>query len=235
MVFKKKTKSIYQNPIPGTNPGVFNLKSKISNQKSLAGFTLIEIIVAVFVFTLIVYGLIGLVSSILTNSKQSSTQLSDVDQSRKLVSQIVNELRNAQTSASGGYSLDTAADQQLIFYSNTDTDVPIERVRYYTQGGNLYKGITQYNGFTYNTSTESSVIVQQDVANASSTPLFYYYDGSYVGSSTQASLVQPVNVTAVKFVKINLQVYNKGGVKNTGVYTITASAAVRNLKTNLGQ
>ena len=54
-------------------------------------------------------------------------------------------------------------------------------------------------------------------------------------ASTQSSLAQPVNVTQVKFVKINLQIYNKAGVKNTNTYTVTAGAAIRNLKTNLGQ
>ena len=131
--------------------------------------------------------------------------------------------------------MDTADDQQIIYYTpNVDSDSSIERVRYYVQNGQLYKGVTEYNGSTYNTSTESSSIVQKDLANGG-TPLFYYYDGSYTGSSTQVSLSQPVNVTLVKMVKLNLQIYNKAGVKNTNTYTITASAAIRNLKTNLGQ
>jgi hypothetical protein len=45
----------------------------------------------------------------------------------------------------------------------------------------------------------------------------------------------PVNATQVKFVKVNLQIYNKAGITNKNTYTITASAAIRNLKTNLGQ
>ena len=198
------------------------------------GFTLIEVVVSVFLFSLIVYGVIGLVSNILTVSRQQGGLLSDQDQSRQVVFQMMKELRDAQVGANGGYYLDTAASQQIIFYSNADTDAAIERIRYYVQNGQLWKGVTNPNGTVYNTSTEQTVLIQKDLANGGN-PLFYYYDDTYVGSSTQTSLAQPVNVTSVKFIQANLQVYNKAGVRNTGIYTITGSGAVRNAKTNLGQ
>lgn len=214
---------------------VSKLKKRIGERKSSAGFTFIEIIVAIFGFTLIIGGIVALFSGIFRSSSQQSTLLSDADYARKLAFQIANEIRNAQTGSNGAYVLDTAGDQQIIFYStNADTDSSIERIRYYIQSGKLYKGTTEYNGSTYNTSTERTVLVQNDLANGS-TPLFYYYDGSYTGSTTQTSLTQPVNVTAVKMVKLNLQIYNKGGVKNTNYFTVTSSSAIRNLKTNLGQ
>ncbi len=202
--------------------------------KSGAGFTLIETVVAIFAFAIIMIGLVALISQIITGSRKQSDLLADTDQARKVAFGIVNELRNAQTGLNGAYALETAGNQQIVYYSNSDRDTNIERIRYYLQNGKLYKGIVEYNGSSYPTSTEFSTLMQNDVANSSSTPLFYYYDSSYVGSSTQASLTQPVNVTAVKYVKVNLQVYNKAGVKNTNFFTITAGGTVRNLKTNLG-
>ncbi len=199
-----------------------------------SGFTLIEIMISIFVFTMIAYGLISLLSNILTASSVRGGLLSDQDQARKVGFQIIKELRNGQTGMNGAYVLDTAQDQQIIFYSNADTDTPIERIRYYVQKGKLYKGITEFNGSIYNTTTEQSIMVQNNLANASNVPIFYYYDDTYVGSSSQVSLSQPVNVTAVKFIKVNLQVYNKAGVANNTFYTVTASGAIRNLKTNLG-
>jgi hypothetical protein len=79
-----------------------------------------------------------------------------------------------------------------------------------------------------------SVKVLDNVANGVN-PVFYYFDDSYIGSSSQASLAQPVNPTQVRFVKVLLQIPNKAGVLNTNTYTITAGGAVRILKTNLGQ
>jgi type II secretory pathway component PulJ len=210
-----------------------NLEFRIKNSRS--GFTLIEIMVVVFGFSLIVWGIIGLFSNIFFSTNQQNLSLSDADLARKLVFQMATELRNAQTGSNGAYVLDTAATGTIIFYSpNAISGPAVERVRYYVQNNQLFKGITSYNGTAYNTSTENTYVVANDLANGSS-PLFYYYDGTYIGSSTQTSLAQPVNVTQVKFVKIVLQIYNKAGVKNTNIYSVTAGATIRNLKTNLGQ
>ncbi len=187
-----------------------------------------------FAFCLIAFGLIALVSGILTSSSKQSGMLADTDQARKVAFQISTELRNAQVGADGSYPLNVAGAQQIIFFTNADRDNTVERVRYFIQNGDLWKGVTEYNGSSYNTSTESSYVVQDNLANGSN-PVFYYYDGSFTGSSTQTSLSQPVNVTGVKFVKVVLTVTNRGGVKNTNTFTVTAGAAVRNLKTNLGQ
>lgn len=203
--------------------------------KSGAGFTIVELMVVIFGFALIVWGLIALVSNIFFFSNQQGGLLSDVDLARRLGFQIVSELRNAQTGQTGAYVLDTAGDQQIIYYSpNADTDSSVERIRYFVQNSQVFKGVTEYAAGSYNTSTEQTSVVLKNLANGAS-PIFYYYDGSYTGSTTQTSLAQPVNVTAVKFVKVSLQIYNKAGVKNTNTYTITAGAAIRNLKTNLGQ
>jgi hypothetical protein len=147
---------------------------------------------------------------------------------------LTSELRETTTASTGAYAIDTAADQQLIFYSNIDNDANIERIRYYISGGKLYRGTIEPSGnpITYNSANESSSVVQNNVANGS-TPLFYYYNDDYNGV-TGNPLTQPVNVTDIRFIRLNLRVYNKAGVQNTNYYTINAGATLRNLKTNLG-
>jgi type II secretory pathway pseudopilin PulG len=199
------------------------------------GFTLVELLVAVFSFTLISMGLFALTSSIFTSYRQQGGLLSDIDQARKISNNITNQFRDAQT-VSGAYPLEVAGDQNITFYSNFDNDASIERIRYFLQNGQLWEGVIQPVGSpaVYNTSTESTFKVLDNVGNGSN-PVFYYYDGSYVGSSTQVSLTQPINVTQVKFVQLKLQIIKKAGVTNTNSFTVTASGAIRNLKTNLGQ
>ena len=213
---------------------------KITNTKlqmpdSQKGFTLIELLVVIFCFSLIIWGMVGLISNLFTVYNQQSGLLSDQDQARKLAYQIAFELRNGQTASNGAYVLDTAAAQQIIFYTNIDSTPAVERVRYYVQSGQLWKGVIYYNGSGYNTSSEVTLLVQKDLANGAN-PVFYYYDGTYTGSSTQASLAQPVNVTQVKYVQVQLQLYNKAGVAGKpSTYNVTVGASIRNLKTNLGQ
>ena len=198
------------------------------------GFTLIELIVGIAIFTILALGIIVLVSNILTSSSQQSGLLADSDQGRKLAFKIMGEVRNGITSNTGAYTLATADAQQLIFYSNVDGGVDIERVRYYLGSGSLYRGIVKPTGspLTYNLGSETSSVVQKNVANGA-IPLFYYYDDTYDGTS-DTFLAQPVNVTDVRMIKLNLRVFNKAGKTNTNYYTVTASGAIRGLKTNLG-
>lgn len=199
------------------------------------GFTLVEVLVAVLVFALISYGLIEMIANTLTISSQQDNLVADVNQTRKLEFSLINQLRNAQSGSNGAYPLDTAQSQQIVFYSTIGGSSAIDRIRYYLQNGKLYQGITAYNGSAYNTSTEQTTIMQSDVANGGGTPVFLYYDGTYTGSATQTPLSQPVNLTAVRFVQISLEVLQKAGVSDKNYYTVTAGGAIRNLKTNLGQ
>jgi prepilin-type N-terminal cleavage/methylation domain-containing protein len=208
------------------------MKKETENRKQETGFTLIEVIVSVAIFSLIAFGIITLVSSILVNSTQQGNLLANNDSARKAAFTLMQELRNSTTSVTGGYALETAAAQQLIFYTNNAGSV--DRVRYYFQNGALYKGVTKPTGspLIYNLGSETVNLVQKDVANGAN-PIFYYYNGAYNGVADNP-LIQPGNVTAVTFIKISLIVYKRASPGSVATYTVTASGAIRNLKTNLG-
>lgn len=202
------------------------------HKKLQKGFTLIEVVASIAIFSLISYGITALVSSILVNSTVQGSLLANNDSARRAAFTLMQELRNSTTSVTGGYALETPSAQQLIFYTNTGTTV--DRIRYYLQNGALYKGVTKPTGnpLIYNVGGETVNLIQKDVANGAN-PVFYYYNGSYNGV-VDAPLVQPVNVTTVKFIKINLIVNKKASPGSTATYTVTASGALRNLKNNLG-
>jgi prepilin-type N-terminal cleavage/methylation domain-containing protein len=205
------------------------MKQLHSNQY---GFTLIEMVISIAMFSLIALGVIALVSSVLVDSSKQSRSLANSDQSRKLSFQIMKELRNAINANNGAYPLAVADNQQLTFFSNIDGGVEIERVRYYVSNGKVYRGIIKPTGnpLTYVTGNESSKVVQDDFANGAA-PLFYYYPDTYDGT-TGSPLVQPVNISQINFIKINLQVYTRTAGSSTDFYTVTAGSAVRSLKTN---
>ncbi len=206
---------------------------KLFTNSAQPGFTLVELVVALFIFSLIAYGIIFLTSNIFTAATGQTSLLADTDQARKLAFQIVNELRNATYGSDGGYPLNTAQDQQIVFYTNVDTDVNPERVRYYVQNNKLYRGVSEWNGSAYDVAHEQVVLVQNDLG-VGTNPVFYYYADTYTGSSSQTSLVQPVSIAQVKYIKVNLQLVNVAGANKTNTYTVSSSASFRNLKTNLG-
>jgi type II secretory pathway pseudopilin PulG len=198
------------------------------------GFTLVELIVVMFGFAILSFGLVALVSNVFMSSTQQANLLADSDAARSLSNKLINELRNASLSSVGAYPLDTADAQTIIFYSNVDNDADIERVRYFVQNGKLLKGIINPTGnpLTYNSNNEKILTVQANLANGTS-PLFYYYNGTYTGK--ESALTQPVNVTEVKTVKLDLRIFNKAGVTNSSYYTVVTHGVIRSLKTNLGE
>lgn len=198
-----------------------------------SGFTILEVVVSISLFALLAGAVIALVGNIITTSRQQGTLLSDADQARRLSVRIMSELRNAVSSNTGAYALEQAGDQQIIFYSNIDGGSDIEKLRYYISSGSLYRGVTKPvgNPLAYTGASETATLVQANIGNGGN-PLFYYYPDTYTGTGN--ALVQPVNVTQVRFIQLSLQVFNKGGVVNTNTYTVTASGTIRSLKTNLG-
>lgn len=206
----------------------------MNTSRSQSGFTIIEVIVTIAIFTVLSLGIIGLFTDLFRNSSRQGISIANADQTRKLCNRISQELRNAVSGTNGAYALGTANAQELMFYSNVDGGTDIERVRYYLSAGKLYRGIVKQSGSPAGyTGTETSQVMQTDVANNGSTPLFYYYNDTY-DDNTDSALSQPVNVAQVTYVKLNIEVYKKTDPNSTGKYTVTAGTTLRSLKANLG-
>lgn len=194
------------------------------------GFTLLEVLVALGIFVMITVGITSMMIYAFHNNKVVWEQLSTQNEGRKVSQDLVNELRTATASSIGSYTLEKAETQQLVFYSNIDTDSLRERVRYFKDGTNLKKGTIKPSGspMTYNSANEIITIVAHDVSNGAN-PLFYYYGQTFTGSET--ALTQPVAVTAVRMIKfsIDLDVNPNNSPVPLHVETI---AEIRNLKNN---
>lgn len=202
--------------------------------KAQFGFTIIEVIVAVAIFAVVGVGTIVLIGNMFTTGGKLSVVSADTDQSRRIALRLMQELRNAVSSSTGAYALGEASNQQIVFYSNIDGGTDIERLRYYISGGRLYRGVVKPTGtpYTYNLGSESSSVVLSNIANGAN-PLFYYYSGTYTG--TETPLTQPINLTQVRHVKMDLRVFNKSGIATTNYFTVTMSGTIRSLKSNLGE
>lgn len=249
MDFRKLNHSGSQRTISGFGPASSSLVDRVADgcrripqrvfqtygrHRAARGFTIIEVTIVVFGFSLIAVGLIALVSQLLTASFKQTGESATIDQARSAVASAMNELRNATTGTNGAFALDTTQSQQVIFYSNVGFGPTAPKIRYFAESGKLYKGVIYPVNNVYNSSAEVTTLVLNNLV-ATSSPIFYYYDGTYDGTpATDHPLTQPVNVTQVKFVKISLPIYNKAGVLSNNIYTVTAGAALRNLKTNLG-
>jgi prepilin-type N-terminal cleavage/methylation domain-containing protein len=197
---------------------------------SSRGFTLIEVMVATCIFLILIFAVTDLLISAIQNPKFELNTTNTIDQARFLASKFTNELRAA---AYGSYPLAEATDSEIIFYSPIGaTAGNINRIRYYLSNGVLYKGvITPING-VYDTSRETIATVLSGISNGS-TPLFYYYDDNYDSVSNTTPLSNPVNITQVRFVKMNLTLQYQLTKQKTSTFSLNAGSAIRILKDNL--
>jgi len=199
-----------------------------------SGFTLVETIVTIFIFSILMLGTTLMLRDIFSISKTQTGILSNTNQAIMVSDTFVNELRNGTYGANGSYPINQAADNQIIFFSTAPKGGGVvSKIRYYITGNTLYKGVTNPSGspLSYNGQPETITTLSTQMSMGGN-PLFYYYDGSYNGNGNP--LTQPVNINSIRFIKINLIVL-KGTTPNGGdTFTVTTGASVRNLKTNLG-
>lgn len=194
------------------------------------GFTILEAIVAVAIFALLAIAIISLYLFSDYSKNVVWEQLSTQNEGRKTAQDFGNELRTAKISGVGAYPLESAASQQIIFYSDIDADGLAERVRYFKDATNFKKGVIEPSGspISYNPANEAVTIIAHDVANGSD-PVFYYYDENFSGS--EEPLVQPINVTQVRVVKISL-ILEEDPNMSPVPFRIEAKTMIRNLKGN---
>lgn len=207
-------------------------KRKICNGNQ--GFTLMETMATIFVFTLLMLGTTLMVRNIFLRNRTSSLYLDNSDAARKVSNTFVNELRNASYGANGAYPIGEASNTQMIFFTTgIVNNGSVSRVRYYVSGNILYKGVVNPAGspLSYNLGSETVTPMIKSMSLGAN-PLFYYYDGNYNGTGT--ALVQPVNINQIKFVKINIIALKQNIQGSADTFSITAGASFRNLKTNLG-
>lgn len=195
------------------------------------GFTLLEALVAISIGSLLIMASAWFFISSLRSSRIVTDQLESQNDGRRFLRQVVNDIRRAQSSSIGAYPIETAGTSTLTLYANIDSDGLIERVRYYLFGNVLRRAVVEPAGspLAYATSSEAVVAVAHYIANSTSTPIFTYYDESYVGGG--APLPQPVSTTAVHVITVTLDI-EKDPNQSPVPIRVQSTAHVRNLKTN---
>ena len=205
------------------------------NQKiNSNGFTLIETIVAVFVFNLSMGVIAGLIIMGYKTQGYTWQQSQAIDEARKGIETMVKEIREAITAEGGAYTIDTTEDFQFIFYSDVDKDDRIEKVRYYIEGdtesaagAQFMKSTIEPTGFpvTYPADSEVPVVVSNYVRN--SPPIFKYYkdDGTEL-------IEMPARKKDTKVMKVYLKI-NVNVNRSPQDFELESKVQLRNLKTNL--
>ena len=206
-------------------------KKKIIKYKSSAGFTLIELLVAMGIFVLIAMAASWIMIRGFRYNGIIWEQLQSQNDGRRVVQNVVDDLRKAEESSVGGYPIATAGDYNLIFYANIDGDSMRERLHYWLDGTTVKQGILKPSGSPLSYSgVEDVVEIAHYVVNIEeSSPLFVYYDESFTG--TENALAQPVDIPDIRVIKVQLEL-EKDPTETPVPLHIESMVQVRNLKEN---
>lgn len=209
-----------------------NINNKNSKYFFKKGMTLIEIIVVIGIFGIIMMSVSSFQRNVILNNKYAADYLSSAQDARIILKTMVKELRSASTGSNGAFAIIQAATNTIAFFSDTNGDGLKEQIRYFIATTTLKKGSITPSGspLVYNSANEIISTLAYDVKNATSTPLFEYYDSSYMG--TTSPLTQPVTTTQVHLVKINLMI-DADPNRSPLIRTYTSQVNLRNLKDNL--
>lgn len=205
------------------------MKTNIKNQR---GLTLIEIIVVLGILGFIMLAVGTFQRNVIVYNKFAQDGLLSAQDARSILRIMVRDLRTASQSNTGTYAISQAGTSTIVFFSDTDSDGLKERIRYFTSSSTLMRGSIVPTGSpsAYVTGNETFSTLAYNIDTATTTAMFEYYDNTYNGTSSP--MAQPVTVTDIRLVKINLIIDadpNRSPVQR--VYT--SQVNLRNLKDNL--
>jgi prepilin-type N-terminal cleavage/methylation domain-containing protein len=207
-----------------------NSKNKKNNFTK--GFSLVEVLISVFIISMIVVIISTFQRDIFSLNFSLQGSLSAQLEARHVVKVIVTELRKAEPSNLGAYPIALASTSAVTFYSDIDSNGTREKVRYFISGSELKKGVVVPTGspLTYNDANEKLSTLISGVVSSSTLPLFEYYPSSYTG--TTSPLLFPVDIASVRLIKTTV-IIDKDPNKSPVKIIVTSQVNIRNLKDNL--
>jgi len=104
----------------------------------IKSFTLIETLVAIFVFALAMVAVAGLIVLGYRTHGFTKEQSIAIEEAQRGIEKMVKEIREAKSGDDGSFPIEKADDKEFIFYSDIDDDGEVERVRYFL--GNTRSG-----------------------------------------------------------------------------------------------
>lgn len=211
--------------------------SKKTNKKQTikyeAGFTLIEGLLSIVIIAILGLGVLGLQFILGQNQAVVFKSYLNIEEANSSVSEFTRQLRTARPGENGAYAIESATDNEIVFYSDIDFDDISEKVRYYLDNASLFRGVTEPTEppVTYPPQNEKVKALTNIVRNLS-TPVFTYYNGDWPNDTINNPLTLPADISNIKTVGIYLRT-NPVANEPDKDYVMESYVNVRMLKDNL--
>jgi len=202
---------------------------------NFSGMSLIEMIVAIAIFSLGISGF----SLLFIKSWKTNAYIYEAGQdsfiASRAVNSLVNNLRRIKQAENGDYPIKSASDFDLVAYMDIDDDNKAEKIHYYLNqdSDELRLGVSQpsaSNPPVYASGDDVVSVLAMHVVNSADQPIFSYFSNNYLSDNTPFEVpVGSENINNIKIIKANILVdirpYN-----SPDHITIESFAQLRNLK-----
>jgi len=206
-------------------------KKALFSQK---GLSLVEMLIAIAIFSMILVGTLLLIKYIYKNYGFAMEQGLSLNEVQKGIKVLTDDIRGARAADSGAYPIASADKSNFTFYADIDNDKITERVHYYLQNQVIMKGIARPSGSPpiYPSADQTATVLVTHVINTADQPLFYYYDTNYPDDLANNPIASPVSdVNKIRLVKADI-FYNLNPFRAPDNVRLESFVEMRNLKDN---
>lgn len=197
------------------------------------GFTLVEVLVAMFTFALLAALVAGFAVYYLQSYNFSFVENQQIGVAQYGLTTIIREIREARLADNGAYAIEQAEDTNFIFFADVTNDGRSDRIRYFLNGTELQKGVTEPTAVpvTYPSANEQIKTMVADVDTAGA-PIFTYYNGEWPADTINNPLAAGMRLLNTRYVMVALRINIQSG---TGVqpFNLSSGVNIRSLKNNL--
>lgn len=205
----------------------------MTKTKNTSGVTLIELLIAIAITSIIGLGLVSLQYILSQNQVAITKNYKSSEDANYTVAMFTKELRRASLGENGAYLLSIAGDQDIVFYSDTNLDGQVEKIQYHLDGTNLIKTIIQPTGFPISYPSDQALnSTISDIIRNGGQPVFYYYNSDYPNDTQNNPIPQNRRLSDTRTVKIYLRA-NTNANDSDKDYVVESLANIRMLKDNL--
>lgn len=202
----------------------------MNTRSTQKGFTFVETIVVLAIFSFLSLAIINSVVSFYKFNGYAVAQSYQIQNARRGMEVLIRDIREMAYADDGTFPLAEMTDHRISFYSDIDRDDSVEFIIYEVASTTLEKRVYNATGTppSYSTTTADELFTLseyvQNLSQGSTTFAYYDVNGLLATSTT--------NITDIRYIEAQI-IVNIDPVRNPGEFLLRSSAALRNLKDNL--
>jgi prepilin-type N-terminal cleavage/methylation domain-containing protein len=197
------------------------------------GYTLVEVMVAMFIFSIITGGVAIFSAYYFKNYSFSFEENQQISIAQTGITSMLRDIREARSGDDGSWPIVDAQDNTFTFYSDVTNDGRTDKVRYFVNGTNLQRGVIEPTNVPvdYLAALEKITTIATNI-DISAGPLFKYYNGDWPSDQIHNPLTLSDRLLQTRYVTVYLRINTSSNFAALP-FEITSGVTIRSMKTNL--